>query len=126
MEHVSIYVYLFLKFQKFQTSPTKNHVSVMFQHYISSIFQSCFNSLSFHVSTFYQFHVSNMFQQSIIPCFNILSIPKKHVTILVGKFMFWWQITKFLNNYHVSKHIYGNFIPRSSTQSCFNFHSWQT
>jgi hypothetical protein len=79
------------------------HVAVMFQHYINSMFQLCFNS--------------------IIPRFNILLVPKKHVMIPKGKFMFQWQIIKFFNNYHVSKHVYGNLIPCSWTQSNFDFHS---
>ncbi len=61
-----------------------------------------------------------------IPGFNDLLVSNKHVIIPIVKFVFWWQITIFFNNYHVSKHIYGNFIPRSWTWSCFNFHNWQT
>jgi hypothetical protein len=81
------------------------HVFVMFHHYISSMFQSYFNII-------------------LVPCFNILLVPKKHVTILVGKFMFRWQIIEFLNNYHVLKHVYRNFILHSWMRSWFDFQSW--
>jgi len=92
----NMFWYIFKKIwsPKFQTFPTKNHVSIIILNYI--------------------------------PCFYTLSVPKKHVTTRVSKSMFRWQITKFLNNYHVSKHVYKNFIIHSWTQLCFNFDSQQT
>ncbi len=96
--------------QKIMFQSCFNIISVPCFNHVSTVYHPCFN----HVSTVYH----SMFQNSINS--------KETVTILVGTFLFWWQITKFLNNYHISKHIYGNFIPLSWTWSCFDFHSWQT
>jgi len=111
-------------FHKFWQNPItivkcSHNISLIFHvHLKSSLYQFMWNMFRFtsyrpqNSKNFKPFQQKIMFRScfnNIIPCFNILSVPKKHVTIPVGKVMaFYTSICayKSMNAYYKSNVIY--------------------